>query len=84
MLDSVLSKQKYLVGDKVTVADLIFIPWNSYAGRLLEGSDIDLAKYTNFQTWHKELLARPAVRKCFAERESYVAEQAVATAAASR
>ena len=28
VLDSVLSKQKYLVGNKVTIADLLFIPWN--------------------------------------------------------
>jgi glutathione S-transferase len=28
VLDSVLAKQKYLVGDKVTVADLAFITWN--------------------------------------------------------
>ena len=29
VLDAVLSNQKYLVGDKVTVADLSFIPWNA-------------------------------------------------------
>jgi len=29
VLDAVLSKQKYLVGDKVTIADLSFIPWNA-------------------------------------------------------
>ena len=29
VLDSVLSKQKYLVGDKMTIADLSFIPWNA-------------------------------------------------------
>jgi len=28
VLDGVLSKQQYLVGDKVTIADLSFIPWN--------------------------------------------------------
>ena len=29
VLDAVLSKQNYLVGDKVTIADLSFIPWNT-------------------------------------------------------
>ena len=29
VLDAVLSNQKYLVGDKLTVADLSFIPWNA-------------------------------------------------------
>ena len=28
VLEGVLSKQKYLVGNKVTIADLSFIPWN--------------------------------------------------------
>jgi glutathione S-transferase len=43
VLDSVLSKQKYLVGDKVTIADLAFIPWNS---GVLKGlvPDIDAEK----------------------------------------
>jgi glutathione S-transferase len=29
VLEIALSKQKYLVGDKVTIADLSFITWNS-------------------------------------------------------
>ena len=29
VLDAVLSKQKYLVGNKVTIADLSFVPWNT-------------------------------------------------------
>ena len=31
VLESVLSKQKYLVGDKVTIADISFITWNVMA-----------------------------------------------------
>jgi len=43
VLESVLSKQKYLVGDKVTIADLSFIPWNAAVpGWLIP--DIDLEK----------------------------------------
>lgn len=42
VLDNVLSKQKYLVGDKVTIADLSFIPWNVGAlARLVPDADID-------------------------------------------
>ena len=29
VLDAVLSSQKYLVGDKLTVADLSFVPWKA-------------------------------------------------------
>lgn len=42
VLDSVLSKQKYLVGDKVTIADLSFIPWNVGAlTRLVPDVDVE-------------------------------------------
>jgi glutathione S-transferase len=42
VLDSVLSKQEYLAGDKVTVADLSFVTWNDWVPRLLgEGFDFD-------------------------------------------
>ena len=42
VLDSVLSKQKYLVGDKVTIADLSFVPWNSAVPtRLIPGLDME-------------------------------------------
>ena len=84
MLDSTLAKQKYLVGDKATVADLIFIPWNQGTTRLLDGSNIDLGKYTHYQRWHQALLARPAVKKCLAERERYAAEDRAAAAAAAK
>jgi glutathione S-transferase len=42
VLDNVLSKQKYLVGDKVTVADLSFITWNvGVLTRLIPNIDIE-------------------------------------------
>ena len=83
MLDTVVAKPKYLVGGQVTVADLIFIPWNNLTNRLLDGSEIDLGKYTHYQRWNQELLSRPAVNKCGAEREGYAAEERAATAAAA-
>lgn len=43
VLDSVLSKQKYLVGNKVTIADLSFIMWNSMVVNWLI-PDIDIEK----------------------------------------
>lgn len=44
VLESVLSKQDWLVGGKMTVADLSFVPWNVYATRLLADSDFDFEK----------------------------------------
>lgn len=31
VLESVLSKQEWLVGNKPTIADISFIPWNNFA-----------------------------------------------------
>jgi len=41
VLDTVLSNQKYLVGDKVTIADLSFIPWNMAVARLVPDLDLE-------------------------------------------
>jgi glutathione S-transferase len=40
VLDSVLSKQEFLVGGKATIADLSFVPWN-YAVPKILGEDFD-------------------------------------------
>ena len=62
-----LAKKPYLVGDKVTIADLGFIPWNVIIPRLMKDApkDIDLTKYTHYQKWHESLMARPAVKKVY-------------------
>lgn len=70
VLDSVLSKQQYLVGDKVTVADLSFIPWNSGVVNWLI-PDIDIDKnYPSLARWHKELTEREAVKKVYEVKAS--------------
>jgi len=70
VLESVLSKQKYLVGDKVTIADLSFIPWNSAVVNWLI-PDIGIEEnYPGFARWHKELTEREAVKKVYAVKAS--------------
>ena len=50
VLEIVLSKRKYLVGDKVTIADLSFIPWNVMAVTwLVPDADIE----TNYPAFAK-------------------------------
>ncbi|EFY92707.1 hypothetical protein J3458_001842 [Metarhizium acridum] len=68
VLDSILEGKEYLVGNRFTYADLVFIPWD----RVVEGFSKDLLaeseaekKYPNFFAWHKRLVARPAVRKVY-------------------
>jgi glutathione S-transferase len=44
VLDTVLSKQRYLVGGKVTIADTSFINWNNIALDHVLGEDFDFGK----------------------------------------
>jgi len=69
VLDGVLSKQKYLVGDKLTVADLIFFSWDymiiNTPGILDAEYKDQLDKLTNFKRWHDEVAARAGVKKIY-------------------
>ncbi|OAA32386.1 Glutathione S-transferase protein [Moelleriella libera RCEF 2490] len=70
VLNTILEGKEYLVGDKFTYADLVFIPWN----RVVKVASPDLwteaevdEKYPNFAAWHARLMARPTVEKIFAQ-----------------
>ncbi|KAI0659290.1 glutathione S-transferase C-terminal-like protein [Cubamyces menziesii] len=87
VLDSVLSKQEWLVGNKLTIADLSFISWNAgalaFALRGLEGVNVE-EQYPSFYKWHQKLAARPVVAGLLGRQVKYVLEaQAEAEAAAA-
>jgi len=76
VLESVLSKQEWLVGGKCTIADLSFIPWNNGALKMT------IADYKGFNfekdfpavhKWHNTMLSRESVSKCLAIREALMA-----------
>jgi len=55
--DKILSKQKYLAGEELTLADLFHLP---YASMLeLAGSDIMTSK-PNVARWYKDISSRPS------------------------
>lgn len=69
VIDAHLTKQKteYLVGNKVTYADLAWISWNSLLGWLVP--DLDVAKeFPAFAAWNQKLLSRPAVVKVLEDK----------------
>ncbi|KAI0849166.1 glutathione S-transferase [Daldinia vernicosa] len=71
VLDTHLSKSSsgWLVGDKMTVADLSWIMWEQIATFLLSFMDINLeGKYPHYDVWYKKLLERPTVQKVLAIR----------------
>ncbi|KAI0323914.1 glutathione S-transferase C-terminal-like protein [Cubamyces sp. BRFM 1775] len=74
VLESVLSKQEWLVGGKLTIADLSFIPWNVFAVNILlkdapgyNGVEKD---FPALHKWHSALLARPSVKKVYAIKDA--------------
>ncbi|KAF8806040.1 glutathione S-transferase [Phlegmacium glaucopus] len=55
--DKILSKQKYLVGDEITLADLYHIP----IGSLLKGVGSDIMESKpNVDRWFKDICSRPS------------------------
>ncbi|RDX40748.1 glutathione S-transferase C-terminal-like protein [Polyporus arcularius HHB13444] len=70
VLDGVLAKSPsgYLVGDKVTIADLAFVSWNKFGVEgivsAVDGVDVE-KQFPAFYAWYKKVYARPAVKKVF-------------------
>ncbi|TCD61229.1 Glutathione S-transferase 2 [Steccherinum ochraceum] len=62
VLESVLSKQEWLVGGKMTIADIIFVAWNN-ALRTLLGVEFDFEnEFPATARWHTKLRALPGVK----------------------
>ncbi|KAL4727070.1 hypothetical protein ACLX1H_005970 [Fusarium chlamydosporum] len=71
VLDKTLEGKKYLVGNKLTYADLAFVPWNRVARKhpffetsLWKEHDI-LHKYKNFAAWQERLDSLPSVQAAY-------------------
>jgi glutathione S-transferase len=72
VLDRALDGGKqYLVADKCTYVDLSFLTWDN-AIPWIFGDDYPALgldkKFPNYWTWRERLLARPAVKKVFADK----------------
>ncbi|GAA5960083.1 hypothetical protein JCM21900_003430 [Sporobolomyces salmonicolor] len=74
VLESVLSKQEYLVGGKLTIADLSFITWNNFGIHALLPEGVDAQKqFPATLAWHAKLVALPFVAEALKEREAVAA-----------
>ncbi|KAJ5938240.1 glutathione S-transferase [Penicillium verhagenii] len=67
VLDTVLSKQEWLVGDKCTYADLAFVMWNMQIAFFMAGREGEYAwrpeEYPHFTRWQNAMLARPSLQR---------------------
>jgi glutathione S-transferase len=58
----------YLVGDKVTYADLAWVPWQKDYARLMPDWEYE-AEVPEFVAWNKRLLERASVKKVVAHED---------------
>ncbi|EME82930.1 uncharacterized protein MYCFIDRAFT_36038, partial [Pseudocercospora fijiensis CIRAD86] len=57
----------YLVGEKCTFADLVFVPWNNKIGKS-QALEI-FQKYPCYHSWHQRLAKRPAVQRILQNKD---------------
>ncbi|KAI2606303.1 glutathione S-transferase [Hypoxylon fragiforme] len=73
------SPSGWLVGDKMTVADLAWVMWEQIGTLILLFQDIHLeGKYPHYDAWYKKLLERPTVRKVLLSRTKSLRESGLA------
>ncbi|KAK7683195.1 hypothetical protein QCA50_013868 [Cerrena zonata] len=78
VLENVLSKQQWLVGNKMTIADLSFVVWNFAAVGAIKDykGEFDLEKeFPRMAAWHAKLEALPSVKKAIDARTALVKQQ---------
>jgi len=78
VLESVLSKQEWLVGGKYTIADLSFLPWNDLVFNMLLKGDpsFNLEKdFPHVAAWHGKVAGRDAVKKVLAVKYELMQQQ---------
>ncbi|EKG09245.1 Glutathione S-transferase [Macrophomina phaseolina MS6] len=58
----------YLLGDKLSYADLAFVTWNSALDFISPEEDL-LKHFPKFAEWHHRLMQRPSVEKVMRDRK---------------
>ncbi|KAF4634843.1 hypothetical protein G7Y89_g3255 [Cudoniella acicularis] len=79
VLEGSLAGKKWLVGDKITFADLAFVPWNDRLDAVLmcEGEK----KFEGFplvKAWHESMISRPSWKKAMEIRAKLMDIQGLA------
>ncbi|PNP50696.1 hypothetical protein THARTR1_08714 [Trichoderma harzianum] len=71
-VDRALRGKEYLVGDKITLADLAYIPWDLALDTILLGDEESATAedrkklWPDWFAWHNRVLLRPSVQKMLA------------------
>ncbi|KAK5655172.1 hypothetical protein OQA88_6071 [Cercophora sp. LCS_1] len=76
VLNGVLEGKEWLVGDKMTYADMSFVPWNDRLDDLLrQPLDETYKGLDNVRRWHQKMAERPAWKRAMAIRRGLMIEQ---------
>jgi glutathione S-transferase len=76
VLDGALEGKQWLVGDKVTFADLAFALWNDRIDAITFcAPDKKFDGFPNVQGWHERITSRPAWKRTMEKRARLMDEQ---------
>ncbi|KAL1863008.1 hypothetical protein Daus18300_008164 [Diaporthe australafricana] len=76
VLDRQLQGKQWLVGDKMTYADLAFAPWNDRTDALLQcAEDKKFEGFPNLAAWHERVTGRASWKKAMETRAVLMDEQ---------
>jgi glutathione S-transferase len=76
VLEASLAGKKWLVGYKITFADLAFVPWNDRLEAVLMSEEEK--KFEGFplvKAWHESMISRPSWKKAMEIRANLMDEQ---------
>lgn len=76
VLNGVLEGKDWLVGEKMTYADLAFVPWNDILHQCVPMTLEDRFKdFPNVKAWHERMTARDSWKKLGEVRKKAMEEQ---------
>lgn len=78
VLDGALAERPsaWLVGDRITYADLIFVMWNEQIPTIFSSfpDKFDINKYPHYKKWAEGMKERESVKKILEEQKKVIAD----------
>lgn len=76
VLEGWLENRQWLVGDKITYADLAFLPWNDRIDTVICCEpEQKFAGFPNVRAWHERMISRPSWKRAMETRVLLMEEQ---------
>jgi glutathione S-transferase len=76
VLEMVLKGKKWLVGDRITFADIAFSTWNDRIDSLiLCAPEAKFDGFPRVKEWHERIISRPSWKTCMDKRAQLMDEQ---------